>query len=541
MELKTQLYDYAADVAQRVVTSDFDTLAAIVQRLIQAKTDGKTVYTAGNGGSAATASHFCNDLVKGCRGDDREGVKAVCLADSNAIVTCLANDFSYEEIFTIQLKTLAVEGDVLVAFSGSGRSPNIIAALETARAMGVATIGFSGRDGGRMNDLCDLLLIAPTDSMEQIEDMHLLYEHTMVCAIKGHLTPTLSKREGAGETGDPESSSGGEAEKSYGHTVLRSYGLSYVGAIDIGGTKTMVGIVSSEGGILVKRHFATLTANCEAHLSDCYTHFNACLAETGLTISDLEGIGVNMPGMVDAPAGFLLQAPFAGWYDVNVKGFFARLSGTEKIVVENDVNSCAVGELIFGRACDNFLWVTVSTGIGGAVMIDRQLVSGYNSCAGEIGHVKVEYDHPARCSCGQWGCAEAHGSGTAITRMFAEKVLQNNELSELLAAKNLPADAKSCSLLANDGNRVAIEVFHTAGKYIGRALSYTANLLNPHKIYIGGGVSDSLDLLLPALREEFARATVRQCADIEILKTALAYDAALMGAAALVLTKKRSD
>ena len=184
MDIKKQLSEYTVDVAQRIVTSDFDTLTNIVQRIVQAKTDGKTVYTAGNGGSAATASHLCNDLLKGCRVNGNEGVKAVCLADSNAIVTCLANDFSYEDIFSIQLKTLATKGDVFVTFSGSGHSPNIISALATARVMGVETIGFTGRDGGKMKDLCDLLLIAPADSMEQIEDMHLLYEHAMICAIR---------------------------------------------------------------------------------------------------------------------------------------------------------------------------------------------------------------------------------------------------------------------------------------------------------------------------------------------------------------------
>ena len=323
--------------------------------------------------------------------------------------------------------------------------------------------------------------------------------------------------------------------------------MNYLGAIDIGGTKTMVGIVSpdahttqmanagvTDAQILTKRLFTTQTADCEAHLKDCYVLFNECLSELGLTIADLEGIGVNMPGMVDASTGILLQASFAGWYDVDVKRFYARMFGTDKIVVENDVNSCALGELVFGNACDNFLWVTVSTGIGGAVIINRKLVYGYNSCAGEIGHVKVEYEHPARCSCGQWGCAEAHGSGTAITRMFTEKVREDRDLSELLFLRDLPVDAKSCAQLAKEGNRTAIEVFHTAGKYIGRALSYAANLLNPQKIYIGGGVSDSLTLLLPAINEEFVRATVRPCGGIEIVKTALSYDAALMGAAALV-------
>ena len=313
--------------------------------------------------------------------------------------------------------------------------------------------------------------------------------------------------------------------------------MKYLGAIDIGGTKTMVGIVGSDANILIKRHFATYTADYNAHFSDCYVRFNECLSELGLTVNDLEGIGVNMPGMVDANTGILLQASFAGWYDIDVKTYFSRKFGTEKVYVENDVNSCAIGELIFGNACDNYLWVTVSTGIGGAVIIDRKLVYGYNSCAGEIGHVKVEYEKPARCSCGQWGCAEAHGSGTAITRMFSDKVRENKKLSELLATKNLPADAKTCSILAKEGDITAMEVFQTAGKYIGRALSYAANLLNPHKIYIGGGVSDSLELLLPSLREEFDKATVKQCSNIEIIKTALAYDAALLGAAALALMK----
>ena len=297
----------------------------------------------------------------------------------------------------------------------------------------------------------------------------------------------------------------------------------------------MAGIVDSVGNVLIKRHFATHTADCYSHFSECCARFNECLCKIDFAIDKLEGIGVNMPGMVDFSTGVLLQAPFAGWYDIDVKGYFARMFGTEKIYVENDVNSCAVGELIFGDACDNFLWVTVSTGIGGAFIIDRKLVHGFNSCAGEIGHVKVEFDNPAQCSCKQWGCAEAHGSGTAISRMFSKKVSENMILKEILAEKNMIPDAKSCSLLAKEGNQTAIDVYHTAGKYIGRALSYAANLLNPQKIYIGGGVSDSLELLMPSLREEFVRATVKQNADVETVKTSLSYDAALIGAAALVI------
>jgi D-sedoheptulose 7-phosphate isomerase len=188
-ELNEKLTAYAADTAARLMKTDFGKLAEIGERLLKAKAEGHTVFLMGNGGSAATASHVTNDLVKGCRVGDTPGFRAFCLSDSNALVTCLANDFSYEEIYTILLRTYAKAGDVVLAFSGSGNSPNIVHALKTAREMGLATVGLGGRDGGKMKALCDVLLIAPTDSMEMLEDMHLIYFHDLVCAMR----PGLAK------------------------------------------------------------------------------------------------------------------------------------------------------------------------------------------------------------------------------------------------------------------------------------------------------------------------------------------------------------
>lgn len=188
-DLKTSLTAYATDTAARLMKTDFGKLAEIGERLLKAKAEGHTVFLMGNGGSAATASHVTNDLVKGCRVGDTPGFRAFCLSDSNALVTCLANDFSYEEIYTILLRTYAKAGDVVLAFSGSGNSPNIVHALKTAREMGLATVGLGGRDGGKMKALCDVLLIAPTDSMEMLEDMHLVYFHDLVCAMR----PGLAK------------------------------------------------------------------------------------------------------------------------------------------------------------------------------------------------------------------------------------------------------------------------------------------------------------------------------------------------------------
>ncbi|HVI41194.1 MAG TPA: SIS domain-containing protein [Anaerovoracaceae bacterium] len=182
--IKESIINYSGEVSEKLLKTDFDTLTKIIEKLIETKVKGGAIFTAGNGGSASTASHMANDFTKGCRVHNREGFKIHCLADSTPIVTCLANDFSYEEIFSILLKTQGREGDTLVVFSGSGNSPNIVKVVETAKNMRIFTIGFSGRDGGKLEGLCDLLLIAPTDNMEQLEDMHMIYEHAMSCAIQ---------------------------------------------------------------------------------------------------------------------------------------------------------------------------------------------------------------------------------------------------------------------------------------------------------------------------------------------------------------------
>jgi hypothetical protein len=125
-----------------------------------------------------------NDLMKGCRINERTGFRANCLNDPNAVVTCLANDFSYDDVFAIELKTLARRGDVLIVFSGSGNSENILRACQMARAIGMTVIGFGGRDGGKMKALCDICLVAPTHCMEQLEDLHMFYVHALVSFLR---------------------------------------------------------------------------------------------------------------------------------------------------------------------------------------------------------------------------------------------------------------------------------------------------------------------------------------------------------------------
>lgn len=179
MNLNQKFEIYLNDTANIIMKSDMKALSDIALKLIETKQNGGTVFTAGNGGSSATASHMVNDLVKGCRVHGRNGFRAICLSDSSTLVTCLANDFSYEESYQIMLKTFGQKGDALVVYSGSGNSLNVVKAAEYAQEAGICVIGFLGRDGGKMKELCDLYIIAPTDSMEKLEDAHMAYEHAL--------------------------------------------------------------------------------------------------------------------------------------------------------------------------------------------------------------------------------------------------------------------------------------------------------------------------------------------------------------------------
>ncbi|MBQ8389048.1 MAG: SIS domain-containing protein [Clostridia bacterium] len=187
MDSVKYLSEYSADLNSRIQKTDFSKLGEIADLIISAHRKNK-IYTVGNGGSAATASHICNDLLKGCAVGGNPGFDAECLADSSAIITCLANDFDYESIFSIPLATKAVSGDILIAFSGSGNSKNVLNAAVKARELGMTVIGFSGRDGGKLSALCDIILIAPSDNMEQIEDLHMMYVHALSCCIQKQLS-----------------------------------------------------------------------------------------------------------------------------------------------------------------------------------------------------------------------------------------------------------------------------------------------------------------------------------------------------------------
>ena len=156
----------------------------IVQILLDTRKRNRRVFLFGNGGSAATASHFACDLGKGTIQEGVPRFKVVALTDSLPLITAWANDAAYEDIFAEQLANLVEEGDVVIGISGSGNSENVVQALRLANRLSATTIAFTGFDGGRVKGIARECVIVSCDCMEQIEDIHLILCHTIASYIR---------------------------------------------------------------------------------------------------------------------------------------------------------------------------------------------------------------------------------------------------------------------------------------------------------------------------------------------------------------------
>lgn len=156
----------------------------IIDVLRAARREGRHVFLLGNGGSAATASHLVNDLAKLTIEPNVPRLRAIALTDNVALMTAWANDSAYEAIFAEQLDNFVSAGDVVIGFSTSGNSPNVVRALSLAKARGATTVAFTGRSGGALKAVAEICFMVPSDSTQLIEDVHLAAGH---CVVRGLL------------------------------------------------------------------------------------------------------------------------------------------------------------------------------------------------------------------------------------------------------------------------------------------------------------------------------------------------------------------
>ena len=310
-----------------------------------------------------------------------------------------------------------------------------------------------------------------------------------------------------------------------------------IGAVDIGGTKTIVAVSDEKGHIVEQITFQTILKDCYQTFDLCCKYLNELTEKISININDLNGIGINVPGMFNPETQKLIKAPFTSWEDIPVTEYFKAKLNFQNIFVENDVKNCALGEKYFGYKdlYKNYIWITVSTGIGSAIVINGRILHGNDNMAGEIGHIKVEYEQPIKCTCGAYGCLEGYASGNAITQMVITKMKDDKKFVNEFESRNLSFDAKGCSCLAKIGVPSAVEIYNNMANYLSRGIATAINLINPQVVIIGGGVASSFDLLLPLVRKYIKNYILDTLSNVPIIQTKLGYEAALIGTIALVL------
>lgn len=175
---------YLSQVSATLANLPVDTIAEVVALIETARESGKKIFTFGNGGSAATASHFASDLAKGAISRGKPRIKAFALTDNVPLLSAWANDTAYENIFAEQLENFIERGDIAIGISGSGNSQNVLNGVKVAKSKGATTIGFIGFDGGKLKGLVDIPLVVPNHNMEQVEDIHLLLEHVITSCLR---------------------------------------------------------------------------------------------------------------------------------------------------------------------------------------------------------------------------------------------------------------------------------------------------------------------------------------------------------------------
>jgi len=210
--MKGQVQEYIHRLQQTLDNLPLAQIERVIERLLQAQQERKTVFIFGNGGSASTASHFACDLGKGTALPGVPRLRVISLTDNVELITAWANDTAYEHIFAEQLRGLVEPGDVVIGISGSGQSKNVLNAIALAHRVGATTVGLSGFDGGSLADMVDISVVVPSNCMERIEDVHLILEHTISTVVRetlrqqAHLWTELHTDQGQGahpEIGDP--------------------------------------------------------------------------------------------------------------------------------------------------------------------------------------------------------------------------------------------------------------------------------------------------------------------------------------------------
>ncbi len=316
--------------------------------------------------------------------------------------------------------------------------------------------------------------------------------------------------------------------------------------VDLGGTNIAVGLVSNSNGIFkLENKLSRPTGRERAGeyiVADIAEACRELCAEADVTLKDIEAIGVATPGIANHDEGIVEYANNLKFKHFPLAKMLSEQLGFENVHIENDANAAAWGEAVAGAAAGskNSVMITLGTGVGGGIIIDDKIYSGFNYAGAELGHIVIHHNG-RQCSCGRKGCWEAYSSATGLINMTKEKIAESEAAGEqTLMSKIAEERGKINGRTAFDamrlGDKAAEEVVDEYIGYLACGIANIINIFQPEILTIGGGISNEgqllLDLLLPEVRKEQYGCGFVPLTDIRIAK--LGNDAGIIGAAMLV-------
>ena len=304
-------------------------------------------------------------------------------------------------------------------------------------------------------------------------------------------------------------------------------------AVDVRFSRTYVMLGDFSGSQIAIENFETVTSPAEL-VTEIARRIDR-LVETYAARWQVEGIGLVVPGMVDRATGRILNSPQLGWHDVDIRQALEAAVGMP-VQIENAPIACALAHMWMGEKGDgagDFVYVTVSDGVGAGMVVNGQVVRGHGNTAGEFGHITLNPDGP-RCLCGSRGCFEAYTSNLAtLGRYLGAQDLSPAESRELLRRHEMTFT--DLVHRARTGDARALDAIRETGRYLGLGLSMIVNALNPSRIVLGGEITAAWDLVAERVRREVAeRALTRTAANTPIIPEQTSTHPRLRGATAIV-------
>jgi glucokinase len=306
--------------------------------------------------------------------------------------------------------------------------------------------------------------------------------------------------------------------------------------VDLGGTDTKLGLVSSQGEIIEQAKIPTLgERGGEDTLRRIALALDDLLQRHSLKRSDVRGIGFGSPGPLSTSRGVVIDTPNLGWVNVPVRALLEDLM-TLPVVLHNDANAAAYGEFWrgAGRGSSIMVLYTLGTGVGGGICMFNDLLVGPGENAGELGHMVIDYKGP-KCPCGHIGCLEAHAAAKAVVRDTLA-ALDAGETSSLRHLARGTITARRVFEAARDGDGLARRIFHNVGWCLGLASGNLINVLNAEMFVFGGAMSGAWEILYDAILEG-ARASciAMPVENVRFVRAELGENAGIIGAAGLAL------